>query len=101
MKLDLVDIFTDACATLLGRLIATAFVTTLGMALGLYFGSSGNISFFECFAYALPALVISILSVAGIITLPILLGFTVLFTRYEWHPGFLVVPFLLSFNLGF
>jgi hypothetical protein len=93
MKLDFFEIVGDAFGTLFGRIFATALAAHLGAGFGAFVGEKGADSFeqfLEFFIVGLPLVMI----------IPILFGFAVLFTRYEWNLKLLMVPLLLSVYLG-
>ncbi len=103
MKLDFFEIVGDAFGTLFGRIFATALAAHLGAGFGAFVGEKGADSFeqfLEFFIVGLPLVMISIFTPPGMLFIPILFGFAVLFTRYEWNLKLLMVPLLLSVYLG-
>jgi len=57
----------------------------------------GGVGFFEAMLMVFPALIISIIGGVGLIVLPLLFGFTIIFVRFDVHFAFLAVPAALAF----
>lgn len=97
MKIDVIDVIKDACETLLGRIIIVVLVINFSGAAGLMMHAESFGDFWECLIFALPALLFTILGGLGLITLPLLLGFTIIYVRFDMHHYYLSVPAILSF----
>jgi hypothetical protein len=97
MKLDIIDVFKDACTSLFGRIVLVVVVVNVFGSLGLMtrFGELGDL--WECFVIALPAMLLTILGGIGLITLPLLLAFTIFYAQYELHYAYLSITAVISF----
>jgi hypothetical protein len=97
MKLDVIDVFQDACATLIGRIILVLITINFAGAFGLLARTGELSDFVECIIFAFPALLITILGGIGLITLPIIFGFTLFYVRLELDHRFLIIPAISAF----
>lgn len=103
MKIDFLEILGGAFETLVGRIAAVALSIHLGAGFGGFIGTLGQTdleTFLACFLFGILVAAMGIFSIPGMIIAPILFGFTILFTRYEWSFKLLAIPFVLSAYLG-
>ena len=97
MKIDIIDVLSGACETVVGRIFVTFAVIIISGAIGLMIGDFEDAGIVEALASVVPVLFISLFAGIGIISLPILFGFTIMFVRLEWNYIWLFVPAAVSF----
>jgi hypothetical protein len=97
MKLDVIDVFKDAFETLFGRIMLVMLITNISGGIGLLVRTDELSDILECFIYALPALLFTILGGIGLITLPLLFAFTLFYVRLELNHRYLIFPALVAF----
>ena len=97
MKIDIIDVLSDAGETVFGRIILTSLAIIISGAVGLLVGDFDDVGIIDALLAVVPLLFISLLGGIGLITLPLLFGFTIMFVRFDWSYIWLCVPAAMSF----
>ena len=97
MKIDFIDVLSNAVETVFGRIFLTSVAIILPGAVALLIGIFEDIGIVEALAFVVPVLLFSVLDGVGLIVLPVLFGFTLCFVRFEWSYIWLLFPAGVSF----
>lgn len=97
MKIDVIDVFKNACESLFGRIFIVVLVVNIFGTLGLMMHADEASDVWDFLIMAIPSLLFTLLGGIGLITLPLLLAFTIFYARFELHYAYLIIPAVLSF----
>ena len=97
LKLDFIDVFVDVCATLVGRIVITVIAISIGGSIGVTVASGDVAGIFDALIIVFPLLLASIFHGVGLLVIPLLFGFTMLFIKFELRMRYLLIPALITF----
>lgn len=97
MKPGPIDVISGALYSVFGRVFLTGLVVFVSGFLSLKLQMDEPLPNSEILSVVVPMMIFSVFRGIGLVTVPAMLGFTLLFVRYEWRLFLLIVPAMLSF----
>ena len=101
MNIDFIDTLKDVSVTLFGRIASCFLVMHVCYAIGFFFYDIEDSAFWYSLLLATPMMLFSLLGGIGLVTLPLMFLFIIIYARSEISPRYLYILAALALITGY
>ena len=98
-NVDFLEVAHDALGSLFGRILSYVITFLIGCTVVAFFSTGPYTDYSEAFALVFASVLISVITLQGLIILPSLLLVAIAYVKYEWSHWALAFPFLAPWIL--